>query len=414
MGEYINRGDILNLNMTNILILTPLYPASDLPATDTPVVHFFAKEWVKSGYNVMVFHYVSDFPSIYYRFASLFVNVLSSKVGFVVRSHKIGEKEYEIDGVHVVRIPLKKYIPHSTFSKSVMWEAYQKTLAYCRRQNFVPDCIAAHWFIPQLEMIQMLKTQFAVPAMLVLHGGGDVLKSQYKKEGEKLMQSVDLLGFRSDAIKRAFEETFNFKKPSFMCYSGIPIEYLQSRKYKDRIDVNKVIYVGNLIKRKYPLEVLKSFHTLGDRNFHLSYIGLGREEIFIKKYAKKNNLTENVHFLGRMNRLEVQTYLRQNGIFVMISRDETFGLVYLEAMAAGCITIASKDEGFDGIIRDGINGFLCKSGDFEELALIVDKIKRMRESELLAISKAAMDTAYSLSEPQVAENYIKMIEKYTL
>lgn len=115
-----------------------------------------------------------------------------------------------------------------------------------------------------------------------------------------------------------------------------------------------------------------------------------------------------------MNRLEVQTYLRQNGIFVMISRDETFGLVYLEAMAAGCITIASKDEGFDGIIRDGINGFLCKSGDFEELALIVDKIKRMRESELLAISKAAMDTAYSLSEPQVAENYIKMIEKYTL
>ena len=82
-----------------------------------------------------------------------------------------------------------------------MWEAYQKTLAYCRRQNFVPDCIAAHWFIPQLEMIQMLKTQFAVPAMLVLHGGGDVLKSQYKKEGEKLMQSVDLLGFRSDAIQ---------------------------------------------------------------------------------------------------------------------------------------------------------------------------------------------------------------------
>ena len=52
-----------------------------------------------------------------------------------------------------------------------------------------------------------------------------------------------------------------------------------------------------------------------------------------------------------MNRLEVQTYLRQNGIFVMISRDETFGLVYLEAMAAGCITIASKDEGFDEISR---------------------------------------------------------------
>ena len=38
----------------------------------------------------------------------------------------------------------------------------------------------------------------------------------------------------------------------------------------------------------------------------------------------------------------------------MISSSETFGLVYLEAMAAGCITIASRDEGFDGIIKDGV------------------------------------------------------------
>ena len=46
---------------------------------------------------------------------------------------------------------------------------------------------------------------------------------------------------------------------------------------------------------------------------------------------------------------------------------KTFGLVYLEAMARGCITVASRDEGFDGIIQDGVNGFLCKSGDETEL-----------------------------------------------
>ena len=38
----------------------------------------------------------------------------------------------------------------------------------------------------------------------------------------------------------------------------------------------------------------------------------------------------------------------------MISELETFGLVYIEAMAAGCITIASRNEGFDGIIKDGV------------------------------------------------------------
>ena len=40
---------------------------------------------------------------------------------------------------------------------------------------------------------------------------------------------------------------------------------------------------------------------------------------------------------------------------------EAYGLVYLEAMARGCITIASRDEGFDGVIKDGINGFCLRS-----------------------------------------------------
>lgn len=40
----------------------------------------------------------------------------------------------------------------------------------------------------------------------------------------------------------------------------------------------------------------------------------------------------------------------------MISRNETFGVVYLEAMAAGCITIASRNVGYDGIIVDRVNG----------------------------------------------------------
>lgn len=46
--------------------------------------------------------------------------------------------------------------------------------------------------------------------------------------------------------------------------------------------------------------------------------------------------------------------------FIMISKNEAFGLVYLEAMSAGCITIASRGEGFDGVIIHGVNGFYVK------------------------------------------------------
>jgi glycosyltransferase involved in cell wall biosynthesis len=40
--------------------------------------------------------------------------------------------------------------------------------------------------------------------------------------------------------------------------------------------------------------------------------------------------------------------------------------VYIEAMAAGCVTIGSRDEGIADVIRDGENGFLVTAGSVEE------------------------------------------------
>ena len=95
--------------------------------------------------------------------------------------------------------------------------------------------------------------------------------------------------------------------------------------------------------------------------------------------------------------------------FIMISRNETFGLVYLEAMARGCITIASRDEGFDGIIEDGTNGFLCKAGDVEELTTIIRKIKAMSHAARKRISEDAMTTAKELTDENVAKMYLEAL-----
>ena len=50
--------------MKRILVLTPVYPAQDIPETYTPVVHYFIREWVKMGYDVRVVHYVANFPHL--------------------------------------------------------------------------------------------------------------------------------------------------------------------------------------------------------------------------------------------------------------------------------------------------------------------------------------------------------------
>ena len=85
-------------------------------------------------------------------------------------------------------------------------------------------------------------------------------------------------------------------------------------------------------------------------------------------------------------------------------------MVYLEAMARGCITIASRDEGFDGIIRDGVNGFLCKAGDEAELASILKRIKEMPQEELHRISDNAVSTAHELTDERVAKDYLNHLK----
>lgn len=50
-------------------------------------------------------------------------------------------------------------------------------------------------------------------------------------------------------------------------------------------------------------------------------------------------------------------------------------------MVNGCLTIASRNEGFDGIVVDGVNRFLCRAADSNELEQIVDRINNLSAEE---------------------------------
>ena len=84
-------------------------------------------------------------------------------------------------------------------------------------------------------------------------------------------------------------------------------------------------------------------------------------------------------------------------------------MVYIEAMRQGCLTIASKGQGFDGIIQDGVNGFICEAGNEDMLSSIYKRIIAMSEDERNCIGQAAIDTAIHYSEREVAERYLNDI-----
>ena len=62
--------------MKKLLVLTSIYPGPDIPNSFTPVVHYFAKEWVASGVEVKVIHNVAYYPRVFYWISFFFFKAI--------------------------------------------------------------------------------------------------------------------------------------------------------------------------------------------------------------------------------------------------------------------------------------------------------------------------------------------------
>ena len=132
------------------------------------------------------------------------------------------------------------------------------------------------------------------------------------------------------------------------------------------------------------------------------------QETFLTALKKIDtlNLKSNVMFHGQLKRKKVFDLMQKSMCFIMISDNETFGMVYLEAMLNGCITIASRNGGIDGIIKDNVNGFLCEQGNANELARILKNIDSLDLEKVLSIRKKGIETSIKFSDSNVAEKYL--------
>ena len=123
-----------------------------------------------------------------------------------------------------------------------------------------------------------------------------------------------------------------------------------------------------------------------------------------------NSPYNNIKFLGWLDREEILAKMKTSDIFVMVSSPETFGLVYLEAMASGCITIGAKREGIDGIIQNGENGFLCEPRNVDDLADTIDKIVNLSKESKERLLRNTFETVKGMTHKGVSDNYIEALQ----
>jgi len=395
--------------MKNILLLSTIYP---LPKDNkgTPVCHYFTREWVKMGYNVHVVHYQSVYPLPFYWAARINRKKIAARTGAVVYTKRDKGGTYQMDGVSVKRIPLFKPVPHGGYWHRTINKSIKEISSWLEGDNFVPELIIGHFPNPQIEVVNLLHELYPQSkTCIVMHGDIKIAKEVYGERLLSLAEKIDVWGFRNPSVKRRFERWVMKVDKAFMCYSGIPEDYITTNNtYHFNNPIPQIVYVGEMIERKYPLRVIDALEKVyPDGNYHLTYVGDGQLINSIKERANSSGVKGKVDVLGKISRDSIKDKYDAADIMVMISKHEAYGLVYLEAMARGCITIASRNEGFDGIIVDGENGFLCKAGDADELASLFRRISAMTKEEKLAVSQKAIETAQSLTDYKAAKRYIE-------
>ena len=364
------------------------------------------------GYNVRVVHFDSLFPCPYYWVGRLFNERIQAKTGTVAYT-KTPRKPtcYEVDGIPVIFVPLRKYVPHKAPSQRQTEKAFRYVVCELEKDGFKPDVITAHFVLPQLQFMPLFKQQFPnARTCLVLHGESSLFNKFYPDSYKTMMSSVDVWGFRSLAFQKSFEKRFGSEKPMFLCHSGIPEKYLESVEKVFSNGVKRFAFVGSLYELKNVDITLRALHkAMADKEYTFDIVGSGAEDDNLHHLVDELSIQDHVVFHGQMKRDDAQQIIRDADCFVMVSTREAFGLVYVEAMAKGCIVIGTKGQGIDGIVKHGENGFLCKARDMDGLANVIDEIVSLSSEELKEISSNAVATAANLTDRKVAEHYLNSV-----
>lgn len=394
-----------------ILMLTSVYKDESLGNKDTStnIVNSFVKEWRKQGHEVLVIHNSHCYPRVIHEIPEKLKKSLAARMGFAISDYDaVKEKEYQDNGVKVFRFPIKKFIPHSQPSDSAIKRQVNKIVAILKKEKFEPNVITGHWASPQMEIISELKTIYHCKTAVVLHGTGYIESPKFN--AEEYLKNIDSLGARSLSQAKQIKEILKLDKLPFVCNSGVPDEYLKNyrlntEKYRN-IKTWKITYVGRLVSYKNIDATIQALSNIKDVKWEFNIVGDGASRTELEELAQNLNCADKVHFWGRVSRDKVMQILEDTHIFVMISTNEIFGLVYLEAMAASCLTIASKNGGVDGIIIDANNGFLCHEADASELRQILESITKYDCDTLKKIVEQGYKTVEEYSDYKVAEKYL--------
>lgn len=220
--------------------------------------------------------------------------------------------------------------------------------------------------------------KYNIPLVITEHSSikrGKYVRESYYKRIVDSYKSADAIIAVGNGLKNEIEELTN-RRDIKVIGNLVDLSLFDIRDIKDNKDEFIFFSLAFLEGEKGFDTLIKSFsRKFKNKKARLIIGGDGTQREWLEGIAKSENIESQVTFVGALSREEVSKYMNKCDAFVLASRYETFGVVYIEALASGKPVIGTFNGGAEGIINENV-GILTEIDNVDKLSDAMEYIEK--------------------------------------
>lgn len=384
------------------------------------------------GMNVYIRNLAQEFGR-----RGLAVDIFTRRVGTETEQidTSLGEN---VRVIHVEAGGLRPLGPDDIFPH--LSEFVAGVIAFAAQQNLVYDLIYSHYWLSGWAA-NCLNIAWDVPFVQMFHtlglmknrvATGSLSPDQRIQSEMKIVEWADRVIAATPAEQAQLRWLYRANRRKILVISpGVdlnqfyPVSTSQAKaRLKIPDEVSMFLFVGRLEPLKGVDTVLEALALIRSRQPALfprmRFIIVGgnladaadTEMQRLRLMVDEFDLGANVQFVGAKNQSQLLDYYAAATAVVMPSDYESFGMVALEAMAAGTPVIASNVGGLSYLVKDGVTGFLVPTRDPELLARrMIELVEQPDQQMRAAASSLAQEYAWSVTASELLNLFESLVSR---
>ena len=350
--------------------------------------------YAKSAPRAVILHISADFPD------ALDPNKTRAVINLIEGTPEYRHVVYSINrvsawgGLSAVDFGEDRIaVAYGALPKGILWEKRLPDVAAwiaadLQKRGIVPDLIEAHKFTVEGVIGHELARMYGCPLICDIQGGTDVrilkrkraLRDRYRQIGR---ESVLFFPYSPWAIA-PFEHTVGMSKhkcrnlpvvPGFDDYAPSPLvseDRLVSVFHLDSYGRKNVLGMIEAIKK---IRVKRPGVTL-------DIYGRGSPAVLLKlgRLIRQHGVTEQMRLCGPVANGSLHDVLKNYAAFVLPSKEETFGLVFAEALFCGLPVLFNKNQAISGYFDASVIGYACDPFNDDDIAAGIEHLLDHQET----------------------------------